>query len=500
VVLTALGEARVVQVGQLSLATFPMLGIRPVLGREFGPGEDRLGADHVVVLSYSAWLRYFAQDPNVLKRSLMLDNIAHRVIGVMPQTFEFPDAKTEFWKPLVVAAAARGQISVFPVMARLQEGVSSSAAAAEVNGISRRIRGETQLSNNKKAGPDRIEIVPVKEEAAAVSRPALLVLTVAACFVLLIACANVSNLLLARTTSRGREIAIRTSLGADRNRLIRQTIVESVVLALVAGIVGMCFAFAANQLLLTHWPGNVKAMQSVPRLDHLTMNGSVLLFTLGISLLTGLLFGMPPAFLIAHTDNLAAIKEGVALSSESRLLHSNRTLNLLVIAETGMSFALFAAALLLIQSFLKLSSLDPGFDTRHVLTFQVASPPGTIRDAFNTELGQRLRSIPGIEAAGYGELLPLELDNLLIRPLRIPGISDQAIMAQGMPRTLEGSWDYFRSIGMHLVSGRWLEESDGSGRPQVMLVNRAFARRFFANTNPIGKSVFSLGTAPWEIV
>jgi putative ABC transport system permease protein len=224
----------------------------------------------------------------------------------------------------------------------------------------------------------------------------------------------------------------------------------------------------------------------------------VVTFTLAVSVLTGLLFGLAPALRVSGTDCLQAMK-GSAFSARAMLRGLGARAGF-VIAEGAMAMLLLTGAGLLIHSFIKLSTVDPGFDSRHVLTFQVASPPTAQRDAFNQELVARLESMPDVEAAGFGELLPLESASLILRPLRIPGLPQEDSFAPGHPRTLEGSWDYFRTVGIRPSAGRLFRESDASGGPQVMLVNRALARRYFGGTNPVGKIVYSLGKAPWEIV
>ncbi len=499
-VLTRPASAQVVQVTKVSPQLLPMLGVQPLLGRTFRAGEDKPAADRTVLLSYGAWVRYFDAASNVLGRSVVLDDIRYSVIGVMPRNFQFPDSKTLFWKPLVPITASTGQLAVFPVLARINAKFPLSAVSAEVNKIFGQTRGAMQ-PDRKDPGLQRIEIQTLQDAQSVISRPALTVLAVAVGFVLLIAYANVSNLLLARTASRQREIAIRASLGAGGGRLIRQCLTEGVFLGAMGGLAGIPLTLAVTRGLLLHWSGNIGPAENLPRLDQLSFGIPTLLFTFALSILAGISLGVPSALRIYRTDYMESIKRGTALSfSGLRLRRGNHGLGTLVIAETGLAFVLLIAAGLLIRSFLKLSSVDPGFDTKGVLTFQVASPPNTSRNVFNAKLAERLRALPGVQAAGYGELLPLELDSMLIRPLKVDGTSKVNSTLAIQPRTLEGSWNYFQAIGMRLLSGRWFKAQDGPGRRQVMLVNQAFSRYYFGDQNPVGRTVSSLGSAPWEIV
>jgi putative ABC transport system permease protein len=493
---TATGTSAV-STAQVSSQIYQILGVEPLHGRTFQEGEDRAGADHVILMSYDSWIKYFGGSPSIIGRSVVLDKTEYSVIGIMPRGFDFPDPRTEFWRPLITAESRSRQLVVFPVLARVKPDYSIAAASEEINQIFRHMRAE------RKANPQqRIQITPIREAQAAVSRPALLILAAAVAFVLLIACANVANLLLARSTRRQRENAIRASLGAGQGRLVRQLLVESLVLAFLGGAAGISVAFASDRVLVKLWPVTVDAAAMSTGFGDIHINGAVLLFTLALSILTGLVFGLAPSLQVWKTDYMEVMKQGIAFASSIRTRFKGYpTFGVLVVAESATTCVLLIGAGLLIHSFLKLSSVDPGFDTKNVLTFQIASAADARRNVFNEDLVQRLAALPSIQAAGYGELLPLELQSTLIRPFRLADES-QALPREAavQPRTLEGSWDYFRSVGLRLVAGRWLRASDDALGPPVMLINLALAHAFFGQANPVGKLVYSLGNSPWEIV
>jgi len=342
-----------------------MLGVQPLLGRVFDEAEEKAGIRSVVILSYAAWAKYFAMDRNILNQTLTLDAQGYSVIGVMPEAFEFPNPQTEFWRPFVLTAAEPGEVRIFGAMARLKDGVSLETASAEVGAIVRQIRGLPPDELGSISGLARIEVIRVKDEQVGPLRPALIVLVVAVGSVLLIACTNVANLLLARTVIRRREIAIRASLGAGRWQLIRQVLTESVLLAAMGGVLGVSLAFGGVEFLMAYWPGNIAVQRNLPRLEHVSIDVSVLTFTLAVSILTGLLFGLIPALQISRIDHMDVIKEStVASASGARLFQRNRTRNTLVVAEITMTMVLLVSAGLLIHSFLKLSSVNSGLIRR----------------------------------------------------------------------------------------------------------------------------------------
>ena len=339
----------------------------------------------------------------------------------------------------------------------------------------------------------------LKDEMVAPVRPALIVLLVSVGFVLLIACANVANLLLARAAGRQMEIAIRVALGAGRVRLIRQVLTESVLLALLGGAVGTALAFWGVRLLARLGPGNI------PRLDEISIDGPVFAYTLLVSVLTGILFGLAPAIRLSRTERLQAMKEGaMSGSSGFDLVRGNPTRSLLAVAEIALAMVLLVGAGLLINSFLRLSNVDPGYDPESVLTFQVALPqtryPEAQRVQFYEQALSRLQELPGVQAAGMASTLPLQ-----------PGVMRLSMNIQGRPEPTRPeemviadvrviSPQYVKALGLTILDGRGFNDNDREGQPPVLMVNRTFADRYFAGETPIGQKMRLGAPDPFEIV
>lgn len=471
----------------LSPAMFPILGATPLLGRVFGPDEEQMGNHAVVVLSYSAWQKYLAGRQDILNRTLNLESGVYRIVGVMPEGFEFPDRETEFWLPLVLNSG-QGNAPV-QTLARLADGVSLEQAASEANALFGRFQGS---ANRPGAGnldqSIRIELVRMKDDLVGPVRPAFLILMVAVGFVLLIACANVAGLLLARAASRQSEIALRAALGASTARLIRQVLTESVSLALIGGILGTMLAFAGLRFV------TIMGAAQVPRIDQVRMDATVLVFSLVISVITGIVFGLVPAIRVSRANHLAAIQKGnpsrLPGSPGFELIGRNRARGILAIGEIALALILLVGTALLIQSFLKLSNTDWGYNPQSLLTFRISLPesrfPGPAAQlALYDQLLMRLQEITEIRYAALTSNLPIlqpQLMGMLLRAEGEPQVEDAVASIRVVSR------DYLRTMGMRLIEGRDFEESDRSG-PPVIFVNRALAVQFFHSEKVVGHRV-----------
>jgi len=499
----------------VSAAFFEALHARPLLGRLLTAGDEAAGASPVLLLSYDTWRRHFGEDPQIVGRTVTIDPVLgprvstdYTVIGVMPEDFQFPSRETRAWTP--PRADATFGVPRVATLAQLADGVSLAAAESEIVPLIRQIRARDRDNANA-----NYELVGVQEELVRPVAPALIVLVVAVGFVLLLACVNVANLLLARTAARQREIAIRGALGAGRGRLIRYFLTESMTLALCGGLAGVVLAFGGVQLLrsLTTTVTRVDLgdQLSIPRIDEIGVDWTVLAFSLAVSIATGALFGLAPALRYAHPDEAVALREGERTTGGGyRLGRYVNVRSALVVAEIALAMVLLAGGGLLIRSFIELSRIDTGYDPSNVVTFQVAVPsdlyPPARAKAFAEELVARLQSIAGIESAGYANQLPMV--NLVNRYPLGPRPRPRPEPGRPPERVPEGtvdirlvSRDYVKAMRIRLRSGRGFVESDDAGAPRVMLINEALARRDFPNRNPIGETVFiNYFQEPWQIV
>jgi putative ABC transport system permease protein len=506
--LTGQGPSVRLRGARVSSSVFPMLGLSGTIGRTFVLGEEVRGSDAVVILGHGVWQRLFARDPAVIGRMLTLDSRAYQVIGVMGPDCAFPDADTELWIPFVPLDPNGGQIMRVPLIARLSDGASLDDAGREVNTIGAALRGAGALAPRN--GTTQFEIVRVRDQLVAPVRPALVTLVAAVGAVLLIACANVANLLLARSLGRQREMAIRGALGAARFRLIRQVITETLALALIGGAAGLVVAYGGVQVVRTlvsvdapRWinPANTSLL---PRGEGIAIDGAVLAFTFVVACLAGLLCALAPVVSIARVSHLEAINSGsVSAASGASLFSRHRGRSLLVIAQLGLATMLLISAGLLIRSFAELSNVNPGYDPTNVLTFQAALPPGGHTDfqqsvTFAEDVSARLDALPRVEAVGFTSLLPLSSARWMLS-FTIPGVTPDMMRPDERPETRYVSRDYLRAMGVRLVDGRWFAEQDRLAGMKVVLINRALADRFFRDRSPVG-SVVSFGSEPWEIV
>ncbi len=466
---------------------FPMLGVQPALGRVFTRDEDKPGGQRVVVLSYGLWQRRFGADPKIIGQEIPLGSAPSLVLGVMPQGFKYPlgGDNYEFWMPLagsVSASDLTGRGSVFlPIAARLKPGVAIEQAEAEANTIARRLAMQYPATNSGQG----YALKPLHENLVGDLRPALLVLLAAVGCVLLIACANVANLLLARATSRQKEISIRTALGASRWRIVRQLLTESLLLALMGGALGLLIAMWGIDLLLAATPADL------PRLNEIALDGRAIGFTVVMTLLTGVIFGLAPALQASKADLNDALKEGGRGSSEGG--SRNKLRSALVVAEIAMSLVLLVGAGLLTQSFLRLLNVTPGFNPERVMTLDLAMgrrkyPDSQQQITFLQNLLQRASTLPGVEAVGVVNPLPLN-GNFDAYNFSFPGRAPAAPGEEPAADRRVISPDYFRAMSIPLQKGRQFSERDVRDAPAVVVINETFARRHFADTDPLGQQI-----------
>jgi putative ABC transport system permease protein len=469
-----------------------MLDTQPILGRAFQMDDETPGSDNVVVLSYGSWQRYFGGDPFVIGKPLTLDTAIYTVVGVMPSGFSYPNAQTEFWKPL--AFPIQQQIFGLPVIARLKDGVAIEAAQAEANAISRELRGEPPDELQPTAPVPRIQLLSLKDELVAPIRLPLLVFVVAVGFVLLVACVNVANLFLARATARSREAGIRIALGASRARVLRQALTENMLFAVLGGVVGIGLATIGSRVFVALGQGLARAAlsrfdavgNSVPRLNEISVDANVLLFTCVATIATGLLFGVIPAFQMSRAASAGTAK-ALGRGASKVTLRSLRTV--MVIGQVALTLVLLLGAGLLIKSFLNLTSTDLGYDADNVLTFNIPQPPLSIGDdarqrqrtEFEQEAVRRLQAIPDVEAVGYTNALPMVQ---LTMPIQVQPQDSPTATFGASAYTV--SADYFRAMGIRVVEGRGFNDEDRLSTQPVYVVNEAFARAYSQGQSSLG--------------
>jgi predicted permease len=482
--LTGEGEPELITAYSFSADYFHVLGTTPLLGRTFLPEEEEPGKNHVAVLSYSFWQKRFGGDRGLVGRDILLDGAPYTVVGVMPPAFQYPTS-TELWTPLTVSseAAQDRAYRYLRVMARLKPGVTIPQAQMEMNAIARGLAREYPKTNKDE---DATTLISLRESISGDIRPALLVLLSAVAFVLLIACANVANLLLVRAAGRQKEVAVRSALGAGRWRLVRQFLTESMLLGIAGGALGLALASWSTKALLTMFPPTVFNI-SIPRLEKIPMDGWVLGFALTVSVVTSVVFGLAPA-LHASTNASEPLKEsgrGLAGGGEGRRFRST-----LVVGEVAMSLILLTAAGLTLESFVHLAGSNLGFNPDHVLTMRVLPPhykypSGTQLIAFSRQALSGIRSLPGVEAAGTVTFLPLS-GWWGVRVVSLEGQSvpeDQRAIAPWSSVTP----DYFRAMEIPLIKGRFFEESDDERAAPVAIISESLAKRLVANGDVLGK-------------
>jgi putative ABC transport system permease protein len=480
-----------VQGAAVSPEIFSLVGVNPLLGRSFLPEEEQWGRNRSVVLSYQFWQTQFGGQPNVLGRNLRLGNDEYAIVGVMPQGMPFFDdlPRVDLWVPLSYAPKdemnTRGN-HYLNVVARLKPGVTIERAGTEMAGIAKQI--EEQFPENKGLGA---KVVTVREQLVGDVRPALLILLGAVAFVLLIACVNIANLMLARATSRRQEFAVRSAMGAGRGRLLAQLLIESLPIAVLGGAAGVMLASWGIKFLESLIPSDL------PRFNPIAINTSVLAFSAAISLLTTLLLALAPGLFASKGDVQETLREGGRSGLEHR--GSGKLRSLLVVSEVAMAVLLLAGAGLLIKTFGALRHADPGFSADHVLTMRMQlSPendfPNGHEDAaiqFYRDLSERVDVLPGVKGSGITTTLPLGFGMGWGKAIDIQGHTPPTSL-DNVPvvRFQLSTPGYLPAITARLRDGRFFTKDDNQSAQGVAIVNEALARQFFPNENPIGKSIW----------
>jgi putative ABC transport system permease protein len=474
---------------QITANIFPLLGVKPALGRNILPEEDKPGANHVVILSHAAWMANFGGDPNIIGKQIRLNDFTYTIIGVMPSGFVFSDRETQIWTPMGFSDKdlANHGSHYLHVIARLKDGVSLRQANGDLAIIAQRLVKQFPDSNTKVGA----FATPLRNYLAGDSRFAALLLLGAVGFVLLIACANVANLLLARAAGRQKELAMRMALGAGRGRIIRQLVTESIALSVLSGCAGMVLAVWGTRFLADLVPSGLAPVEGSG------INLEVLAFLAGVSILCGVLFGLAPVLHTARLDLVAPTK------GSGRSTAGTRMNDILVVAEVALALVLFSGATLMVRSFLNVRNLDPGFRPEHVLALRTQLPfpkyqDPARRNAFFKQVLDRVNHLRGVIAAGCTTWLPLTnyggATGIIIegRPAPRPG---QAIV----PNTRMISAKYIEAIGMKLVRGRTFDDSDAENTPLVALINQAAAEKLWPGENPIGMRFKrdDSGPQPW---
>jgi len=459
---------------------FEILKVAPILGRTFTAEEDQPDHDLVVILSYGLWQRRFGSDPNILGQTLLLNNRPRVVIGIMPKGFQFPEV-AEAWGPLALTPKLftrtdHGLLSI----ARLKPGVTLEQAQAEMISIASNIEAQNPVTNEGLS----VSLASLRAGLVGDYKKALLILLGVVAFVLLIACVNVANLLLARGAARQKEIAIRAALGANRRRIFRQLLTESLLLGLISGALGLMLALWGMDLLLTAIPIDI------PFWMKFDLDGRVLGFTAACSLLTGFVFGTAPALEASNPDLNETLKEGGRSGAGGG---RHRLRSLLVVAEIALSLVLLVGAGLMMRSFMSLQHVDAGINTEGVLTMYIALPgakyrPPEKRAAFFSQLLERVRSIPGVQSAGTNSGLPLAGNNWG-RSLTVEGFPVLSVGEAPAINHCVISPDYFKAMGIAILKGRDFDERDSRDAAKVTIIDERLAREYWPDQDPLGKRI-----------
>ncbi len=473
----------------ISADYFKVFGVAPAIGRSFTASEDLPNGPQAVVLSDHLWKSRFGADPHILGKTISLNGVSYPIVGVMPADFA-ANPPADVWLPLQADPNSTNQGHYLAVAARLAPGVPLQQARAAMKLAGERFR---RLNPKWMDKNESVAVMPMREAIVGNVKPALLILLGAVALVLLIACSNVANLLLARAAARRRELAIRAAVGASRSRVIRQLLTESVILAGLGGLLGFLLGAWGVRSLLLLVPGNIPRLTDPDQAQTLfsVLDWRVALFTIGVSFLTGILFGLWPALQISNPDLAATLKEASGRSATGR--KQNRVRKLLVAGEMALALVLLVSAVLLIKTFAALSSVNPGIDPHHVLTMEtsLAGPRYTTTknvDTFVTQVIRRIESIPGVEAAATATVLPAT--NEIDLPFNILGKPPKA----GQDFNGDEQWravspHYFAVFKIPLLRGRLLNERDLNNSAKVVLINRAMAHRYWPNENPVGQVI-----------
>jgi putative ABC transport system permease protein len=489
--LTGMDEPTRVTTARVSADFFSMLGSDPILGRCFTQEEDQPGNNRVVVLSHGFWQRRFGAIHEVVGRTITLDGSDYVIVGVMPHAFSFPveiargvvvvNTDIDLWAPLALPPDlmnARGQ-HFLRLIGRLKPGVVGEQAATEMKTIGQLLAQQYPESNASLS----VNLVPLQEQIFGRLRPALFLLLGVAGFVLLIACANVANLLLARGVSRKREMAVRLAVGASRLRLIRQLLTESTLLALAGGLAGIALAYLAGSVL------PLAKLHTIPRLQEVRIDWQVFTFTLLLSLLTGIVFGLIPALKSSDSSLQEVLKESAQTRSAGSLVR--RIQSLLVVMEISLAFTVLIGAGLMIKSYVHILGTDPGFNPNNILTAEITLPfskygEGYRMGEFFRQLLENVSALPGVRSSGAISHVPFGgvsfTTTFVIEGRSVQGREDEV----GYRRV---SSNYFATMGIPLLQGRYFSERDIKGSPEVILINEELARRYWPDESPIGKRV-----------
>ena len=501
------GDPDRVHAAVVSANYFDLFGVKPLLGRTFLPDDDTLGAPPVLILSYDYWKNKFGSDPDIVGKTFELNDKVHTVVGVLPPVPQYPE-ESDVYMPTSACPTRSSKafiddrdMRMMGVFARLKPGVSVNEARAELATISGRLKSEYPKSYPEQMGYTAIAS-PLRDELTHDARPTLLILLAAAAFVLLIACANVANLTLARTSRRERELAVRTALGAGRSRLLRQLLTESLILALMGGLLALVFASNSLQLLTDF------AARLTPRAHEIRMDTGVLLFTLAAALGTSVLFGTLAA-LFSRANLTSSLKEGTSGAGSRR--QKNHVRSALIVSQIAFSFILLIGAGLMLRSLGNLLTVDPGFSPQHVVAMRTtfsftkyASNDQLLLAA--REVLDRVRAVPGVLSASISSVYPLEHEAIVagssafsgsfqiegreLSPGEDPPVSSEIVVSPG----------YFETLGIPLHGGRLLTDADDGKRQHVTLINEAAKRRFWPHEDPLGKRVKGQGDKQWTTI
>jgi len=483
-VLTNAGEPERIPGTSVTANFFVTLGVEPIIGRSFVAEENTPGKNRVVILSHNLWQRRFSSDPQIIGQTITLNGNPHEVVGVMPAGFKNPRPEetrpTELWLPLALDPAQAGRRNDFlRVVARLAPGVNINQARAEMDTITNGLAGQYPQTNFGWG----VTILPLHERIVGNLRPALWTLMGAVGFLLLIACANVANLLLARAAARQQEIAVRTALGAGRWRLVRQFLTESVLLSLIGGVTGLVVGWWGIRLLIALSPDNIR------RLSEVTLSGQVFAFTSALAILTGVVFGLVPALHAANPNLNKSLKEGGRGTSDGA--RSGRLRSALVVTEIALALVMLVGAGLMTRSFLRLQQVDPGFNPERVVTSLVSLPATKYPDgpqiiAFYHQLLERVRDTTGVEYAALGSGVPLasgSYTTFFVEGRPVPRPED----LQPDADFLRVSRNYFAALGIQFIRGENFAERYAGGSPGAAIISQSMARKYFADEDPIGK-------------
>jgi predicted permease len=479
---TGNGDPAKLEGARITANLFSLLGVDAALGRILAREEDQPGRDKVVVISHALWQSRFGSDRRIIGQTITIDGQSYVVVGLMPRGFNFPDSGPhDLWVPATLDPSAKEDFaaSYLTLVGRLKNGISAEQARAEIVAIARNIR--EKLPNIPADYAAQAQVNSIQAENVAAVRPTLLILLGTVALVLLIACANVANLQLARTSNRQRELALRAALGASRARLVRQLLTESMLLSLLGGVAGVVLAYAGLDFLVTLIPAET------PRTGDIAISGSVLIFSLGLSVLAGLLFGLAPALQTSKPDLQTPLKEGGRTASSA----GGRLRSLLVVSEIALALTLVISAGLLIKSFWRLQHVSPGFEADHVVSFQLSPADFSSVDrarVYYRQVLERVTNLPGVQSAGGVHLLPMGDSNwdpslrIEDRPLP-PGASAQSVNWRLVTAA------YFRTMNIPLLKGRAFTDADNETSEKVALINDTLARKYWPGENPLGKRI-----------